>query len=112
MRLVLDMLISHEVCWKLYQMQAEGSDICRPSLGASEGNILMRISIKRWHVINEYTRHLIFVATIITTGRVTFSAKCKIFQLKRMTHSFVANIRTFRCVNNNNRYIGSPSKTT
>ena len=112
MRLVLDMLISHEVCLKLYQMQAEGSDICRPSLGASEGNIRMRISIKRWHIMIEYTRHLIFVTTIITTGRVTFSAKCKIFQLKRMTHSFVANIRTFRCVNNKNRYIGSPSKTT
>ena len=106
------MLISHEVCLKLYQMQAEGSDICRPSLGASEGNILIRISIKRWHIINEYTRQLIFVTTDITIGRVTFSAKCKIFQLKCMTHSFVANIRTFRCVNNNDIYIESPSKTT
>ena len=105
MRLVLDMLISHEVCLKLYQMQAESSDICRPSLGASEGNILMRISIKRWHIMTEYTRHLIFVTTIITTGQVTFSANFKIFQLKSMTHSFVANIRTFRCVKNNDRYI-------
>ena len=111
MRLVLDMLISHEVCWKLYQMQAEGSDICRPSLGASEGNILMRISIKRWHIINEYTRHLIFVTTIITTGCVTFSANGKIFQLERITHSFVSNICTFRCVKNNDKYIGSPSKS-
>ena len=110
MRLVLDMLISHEVCLKLYQMQAEGSDICRPSLGASEGNILIRISIKRWHIINEYTRQLIFVTTDITIGRVTFSAKCKIFQLERITQSFVANICIFRCVKNNDRYIGAHQK--